>query len=727
MSNRSASVVDWSSVTYKMYNSTEIEQACATVSSIVKPIRRGGRRNDEVYNDVIIGADTETSKTKEAQYDKAGNYVPNENIVVAWTISVRVPLHNICTIYGAKPSDFVKCLGMLHTAMGNGRTCVYFHFLSYDYTFLRQFLYAEFGKPVKQLNTKPHYPILIEFENGILLKDSLIISQTNLEKWANDLDVEHKKAVGMWDYDTFRTQTGVFTAEELEYIEHDTLALVECLDKIRENLHKHTYNIPVTCTAIIREALRIEGRKNRAHNRFLRIAPNYDLYRKLEQMYHGGFTHCNRHTAGWIWDNVIGWDIASSYPTRILVDKMPMERFRKLEEPITAQTILAQSENTAFCFSFIATDIKLRNDDEPMPVLQLSKCRKTINALTDNGRILEADMVCIDLNEIDLELIMRQFTCKKAICFDVYCARKDFLPRWFRNFVYQCFVDKCHKKGGDPVDYALAKARLNSLYGCIVQKPIKPDIVEDYSTGEYKEVVFSENPIENAKMKLEHDKSEFDKYMDSFNSILPYYWGCWVTSCAMKSLHLLGACVDYAGGGEWLYCDTDSVYATKWDADKLNEYNASMRTRMLAQGFDAVRIGEKEYWCGVAEYDSCYKQFIALHSKCYAGIGEDDEIHITVAGVPKKGGAKCLKSLDEFKYGFVFEGKRTGKLTHYYVYRNGIEVKNGIEYGDSIDLSPCDYMIKPLYNKRITLGDLEEIVGKDDVEMQVYGDDGILL
>lgn len=228
-------------------------------------------------------------------------------------------------------------------------------------------------------------------------------------------------------------------------------------------------------------------------------------------------------------------------------------------------------------------------------------------------------------------------------------------------------------------------------------------------------------------MKEAYDRELFEKYMDSFNSILPYYWGCWVTSCAMLSLHQLGACVDYENGGEWLYCDTDSVYSTKWNEQKLAEYNAEMKTRMLAQGYGAITINGRELWCGVAEYDSHYKEFIALHSKCYAGRTDDDELHITVAGVPKKTGARCLQgSLEMFRYGFVFDGKTTGKLTHYYLYRNKTEVINGIEYGNSIDLHECDYIIQPLENKRITFDALEKLIGERSSEIQIYEDEQLL-
>ena len=256
MTKRSASGVVWSTPpTYKLFKDTEIIEACNHMAPFVRVIRRAGRRNNEEYNDIIVGADTETSKTREDVFAN-GDYVPNDNIVVAWTISVRCEAGNICTIYGAKPSSFVECLRIMHESMPAKMTQVFFHFLSYDWTFLELFFFSAFGHPKSQLNTKAHYPVRIEFDNGIILRDSLIIAQKTLERWGEELMIQHTKSVGKWDYDALRSQSGQFTADELEYIEHDTLALVECLDTLRAQLHKHVYSIPLTCTSIVREAVR---------------------------------------------------------------------------------------------------------------------------------------------------------------------------------------------------------------------------------------------------------------------------------------------------------------------------------------------------------------------------------------------------------------------------------------------------------------------------------------
>ena len=689
---------------YLLLSFSKMTEAIAHIFKYTRAKARAGRGENYTYNDVIFTADTETSKTLPDRFDNKGQYIPSENIVVAWTVSCRCEHGNICTVYGSRPSEFCIFLASLQDALPGDKTYIFFHNLAYDWTFLELFMFSYFGFPDHQLNTKPHYPISIEFSNGITLRDSYIIAQKSLGRWADELEVEHRKAVGKWDYERFRDQSGAFTDDELQYIEQDTLALVECLDKLRATLHKHVYSIPMTCTSILREETRKIGRKNRARDRFLRMAPSYELYaEKLLPGYHGGYTHNNRHAAGWIWpdndDLPTCYDFASSYPFRILVDDFPRERFRHIPENISMHEILKNAENTAFIFNFYAEGVTLRDPDEPMPYLQFSKCIKSFNAITDNGRILEAEAVDIVLTEVDLEIIARQYKFRKQTCYDVYAAAKGPLPKWFRDFTYKCFQDKTMLKGGDPVDYALAKARLNSLYGMTVQRSIRPEIIEDYKTGEY-------HTEEN------DNREAYQKYLDNENSILPYYVGVWVTAYAAKALFDLGACV--GSDGIWLYSDTDSVYSCGMDQEKLAAYNALQKDRLREAGYGPVIKGDREYWPGIAELDGVYQEFIGLHSKCYAVRKTDGSLKITIAGVPKSGAA-CLRDLTDFHDGFVFPGSVTGKLTHFYLYRPEPVVENGIEKGNSVDLHACDYEISM---PRIM--DMLHVIEEEEIEMQVY-------
>lgn len=659
-----------------------------TVLDKIMYINIGGKIRTTI-NDVIIMADTETSKKPDSEH----------NHVVVWTISIRAFHLNIVTLYGRRPSEFCDCVNEIISHFHGQKTYIYFHNLSYDYVFLRKFLYKSWGYPVRELATKPHYPINIEFENGVCLRDSLILAQRKLEKWANDLQVEHQKSVGKWNYSKLRNQNTELDADELEYIEHDTLAGVECIDLTLQQLHKNIAQVPYTATGIPREQVRKLAKANRGRERFLSMCLSYDDYIFGTSVYHGGFTHANRNEIGWI-NPATCYDFCSSYPFVMLSQKYGMERFTYMGE-MSVESIIELSEKYAFMFTLIIGQPKVKKDIV-MPALQFSKCTTTINAIQDNGRIMYADYAQINITEQDLSVILEQYTWNFVECVNVRAARKDYLPRWFTDYVYQCFYDKTMLKGGDPVAYSIAKAKVNSLYGMCCQKSIQPDLIENYELGDFKPAEF--DPIE-----------KYEKYLQNRNSILPYQWGIWVTAYAFKNLFELGKCV--AQDGIWLYSDTDSCYATKWNMEKINAYNEHCKKDLLANGYGAVVRDGKEYWLGVAELDGVYSEFISNGAKRYAcRDAESGKLKITVAGVPKKDGVKCLKDdIHNFKDGMIFDGLTTGKLEHKYIFVDDIYIDGaGNETGDSVDLSPCDYTLDSI---NVVDWDLLE---NTEILMQVY-------
>ena len=671
-------------------------------------LHTAGQGERTTYNDVIIMADTETSKKKPDIYDpkaKKNKYKTGPNHVVAWTISIRAFHHNIVTLYGRKPSRMIETLARIHDHMAGLKTVIYFHNLSYDHVFLRKFAYKFLGPPIKQLNVKSLYPIYIEYGNGLVIKDSLILAQRKLEKWADDLDVEHKKAVGLWDYELIRNQDTQLNAEELEYIEHDTLAGVECIDKTLEALNKNICSVPMTATGIPREQTRKRG-KRKAHDFFTSIALTLQQYKKFTQIFHGGYTHGNRHFIDQLidWALIICRDFASSYPFIMTAEKFPMEKFTPLDN-CDKQFILDNKEDYAFAFKFIATNIKLKSDKEPMPALQYSKAVRVINPILDNGRILAANYVEIYLSEWDLAVIDEQYTMRKHICCEVESAEKGYLPRWFTDYVFEAFTNKTFLKGGDPVLYSIAKALVNSLYGMTAMKSLRPDIIEDYLTGEF------------ITKQSEHEEEDYQKYLDKMTSILPYQWGVWVTSKAFYNVHQLAKCCRLP-----LYMDTDSCYGIDWDLDKVNAYNQECKDKLIANGYGPVIRDGKEYWLGVAESEGdkdTYTEFKYQGAKRYCGrCKKDGQLHITVAGVPKAG-AICLKDdIANFHPGFVFDGVTTGKKTH--VYFNIEEIytdKNGNETGDSISLIPCDYELDSAQ-----VVNWEELFN-EEIVIQIYDED----
>lgn len=645
----------------------------------IESLTRRKKTGSSTYANCIIMLDTETSKKYLHKIDV--------NYVVAFTISIRYEHENICTLYGNTPSQCVECLNMIKENIYSNNLIIYIHNMSYDWIFLRRFLMASYGTPIHQLNTKSHYPIYIEFANGIILKDSLILAQRKLEKWADDMNVEHKKSVGKWDYDKIRTQSEHFTSDELEYIEHDTLAGVECLDALKESIHKRIYSMPYTATGIPRNELRSIAFKNRGKEWFLRNVPSYEQYKKLEKVYHGGYTHANRHYVGQIQTGFIKcFDFASSYPFVLISEKYPCEKFQNSSN-LSLHEIKEQSNEYAFMFKLIAIGVKLKSDDFQMPCLQNSKMEKIINPIIDNGRILCCDYCEIYLNDQDAITILEQYDFIKHICCEVEYAKKDYLPRWLTDYIFNCFENKTQFKGGDDVLYALSKAKLNSIYGMCCQHCVKEVIEEDYLTGEYIKNKFDENKeSENSEQFL------YDKYVNSRNSFLPYQIGVWCTSYAQKNLFELGKLCEI-----WLYSDTDSCYGINWNIKAVLEYNDKCKEKLKTNGYSFIYFNNREYWLGIAESEDKkdeYSEFITLGAKRYCGrCLKDNKLHITVAGVPKSG-AECLNDdIKNFKKGMIFTGIKTGKKTHTYIYNEIFTDENGIEIADSIDLSPCDYLL----------------------------------
>ena len=660
-------------------------------------IRRAGRNENDTYNDCIIMFDTETSKKDPG--------VVGENHVVAFTVSIRAFNKNIVTLWGRRPDDLVDCLIKIHEAMQGYHTIYYCHNLPYDYVFIRKFLFAALGTPEKVLNVKPHYPILMMFKNGMILKDSLILSQKSLERWANDLDVEHKKAVGSWDYNKIRSQKTHLSSDEKHYIENDTLAGVECLQKTMDSLGKRVYSIPFTATGIVREGFLKEGKKHQAHVLFQKISPDFEVYQILEKVFHGGFTHANRYMIDTtVTGNIDAYDFASSYPYVMLSQTYPMEKFKPWHD-CSAHEIIDMSEEYAFIFKLILYKFEVKYKRQPMPMLQFYKMENAINTVIDNGRVLQGDYAEIYLTEIDLKVFMQQYVCERHACIEVYYSRKDYLPKWFTDYVYKLFVEKTMLKGEDPVEYAISKGRLNSCYGCCVQKAIQENVVEDFQTGTYEiKNVDSEGNL------LTYEQL-YDKYLKNHNKVLPYQWGVWVTAHAFYNLFRLGSCA-----GVWLYSDTDSCYGMKWNLKKLQKYNDECIKKLHERGYDPVLHNGKSYSLGIASLDGEYKEFRSVGAKRYVVRSKKDNLlHTTVAGVPKRG-AECLQDdIDNFTKGFIFPGSKTGKQTHTYFYVDDIyEDEKGNITGDSIDLSPCDYLLDT-----VTVEDFDKLF-EEEIEVQTY-------
>ena len=371
-------------------------------------------------------------------------------------------------------------------------------------------------------------------------------------------------------------------------------------------------------------------------------------------------------------------------------------------------------------FKLIGIGVELKELDHVMPSLQFSKCVEgtVINPRMDNGRILSCDYFELYTNEIDLDVLVSHYKAKKFLCVEVEAAAKDYLPRWFTDFIFQLFIDKCQltvdaeKDSSAEVLRTLKKYQINGCYGMCVQKSIKDDIVEDYESTDITDAYKLNLPLndDGTINKKEYDKQrrkEYQKFLNKKTSILAYQWGVWVTSYSFRNVHRLNECIkDYPEGTDFydddfsllLYNDTDSAYAHGWDEEKIKAYNDNCLKLLQANGYDSVTIEGHTFTLGIAEHKPLkddYTEFKIMGAKRYAGrCKKDNKIHITVAGVPKEKGAETLKdNLDNFRTNWLFKGEETGKKQHVYFSSEIYIDEDGNETADSIDLLPGDYLL----------------------------------
>ena len=214
------------------------------------------------------------------------------------------------------------------------------------------------------------------------------------------------------------------------------------------------------------------------------------------------------------------------------------------------------------------------------------------------------------------------------------------------------------------MEYAREKGAFNSLYGMTVTNTIRADV----EFKNYEEWI--ERPLSNAEIgeKLGKEKGK---------GFLNFAWGVWCTAYARDNL--LRRVLDL---DEYVvYCDTDSIKLVQgYDKTIFEKYNQSVEDKIKyvckLRGIEFDRYAPSDikgipHLLGVFECETgkgrsvTYDKFITQGAKKYA-YEIDSEIHVTVSGVPKKGGAKCLKSLDEFRDDLVFDFENTNKLTLFY-------------------------------------------------------------
>ena len=413
------------------------------------------------------------------------------------------------------------------------------------------------------------------------------------------------------------------------------------------------YSLPLTSTGYVRRLAK-NAMKSYNYNQLHAMMCNTDVYRLLRLEFRGGDTHANRYHVNQILENVASFDRASSYPDVMLNYRFPMSAFTpRMITDIEELERKCKVRDCCFIAVFTITHLQQRDIYYGAPYLSLDKAVEISGQVVDNGRVLSADKAVYVFNDIDWKIVKSEYVGEVEIS-QVYIAKYGYLPQAFRNLVIDLFHKKTSLKNveGQELNYMRSKELINSLYGMCAQNPVKPDVIY----MDEPEQVFKLEEIVDIGEKLEkYNKKAF----------LLYAWGCWVTAWARLKLKEMINIV----GDNFVYCDTDSVkFLVRNDYNriirKIEEYNKGLRELSISNNGYATDKKGIVHYLGVYEYEETYKKFKTLGAKKYAYVHEDETFGITIAGVPKKTGAREMEKIENFNVGFIF--RDTGKLESVY-------------------------------------------------------------
>ena len=610
---------------------------------------------------------------------------------------------NDFTVIGRTWEEFTDLQKRIKSVLPDDKwLVVYVHNLSYEFQFLKgiyQFTPDDIFAVASRKLLKCDMYGCFEF------RCSYKLTNMSLKQFTSRMKVQHTKLSGDdFDYSIKRFPWTELSDEELEYCVNDVWGLVEAVNALMERDGDTLQTIPLTSTGYVRRNAKRAMKDGSVHHNFVySILPDFEIYQALREAFRGGNTHANRYYAGDIVENVHSADRSSSYPAVMCNCEFPMTEFipilpKDLNKDYIARCITIRHK--ALLLRIGIKNLALRDKFWGCPYLSKDKCRNIHKAVDteDNGRILEAEYLETTITDIDLKIIMEEYTGEIIFLQGWYSSYKK-LPDPLINEVIKYYRDKTELKGikGQEIYYDKAKALLNSLYGMMAQDPVKHSVIFR-QCGDWDE-------------DLTPDEELLGK--SNRRAFLAYQWGVWVTAHSRDALERGIRLVQETEGADFIYCDTDSVKYTgtvDWTG-----YNSDRIAECKESGSLATDPSGITHYMGVFETEDlkdtgfAYRYFKTLGAKKYAYVEREGEnVHCTVAGVNKqKGGGELDKhgGLSAFTEGFIF--REAGGTQA--VYNDSPEIDHVEIEGKTLQITANVAILPSEYTLGIT-GEYERII-----------------
>lgn len=615
------------------------------IPRLPRPKGNPGRKNPPVYRSVVSAFDIETTTLPEIR----------QNFMYLWSWAIGPKL----CVLGRSWEEFLDLAKLLAELCSDNEWWIIYVFnLSYEFQYLSG-IYKFSEKDVFAVDSRK--VAKCQMYGHLEFRDAYLHSNMSLKEFCKTWGSSHQKLSGEeFDYSKIRYPWTELTYNELKYSIHDVIGLVEALESEMATDKDSLYTIPMTSTGYVRRVMR-KAMSTYNRDALKRQLPDWDLYCLLREAFRGGNVHANRFYAGCLVRKVHGVDISSSYPTQQCTKLFPMGRWQ-WEGSISWDRVieLMTKRRKAMLLRLRFFNIRLTDETWGCPYLTTAKSRNwrlrnpetgEKETVCDNGRILASRMLETTITDVDLQIIMAEYTWDAVEVLTVAHSTYGRLPDQFTWQVKYLYRKKTELKGkaGAEKQYARSKAMVNSIYGMTVQDPVKQTVLfHDEYIGSVNDL-FLPDVTQTPRELLEASNKK---------AWMSYAWGIWTTSWARLQLEEAIRMAHKAiPGGGFVYCDTDSVYyvgKVDWRA-----YNSrKIRDAVAVDAWANDKKG-KPHYMGVFEMDDPrgYPEFKTWGAKKYAYRDADGKLHLTLAGVNKKLGAEELEQaggLDAFEDGFTF-------------------------------------------------------------------------
>lgn len=690
----------------RVYEYADAEALIRKLSDIYRDdltaVSSGGRgRNRKLYYNYCCSFDSETSTINSGYYGY--QHPDGRPLGVPYLFPFNVYGSVIMCRYIDEAVRIFEWLGKYFIGHTDNRVLVIFdHNLGYEYGFFKDYWKLS-NRECFALDV--HHPVTLKLKNGLVIRDSYKMTNMSLETLTKDWSRKWIKQPEIMDYKKIRMPWSDLDGNTLVYSALDVLSLS---DGITEFLKAHDTGPWTRCptsTSFIRAefkreiglGVKIRSQEQKAYFKTLekcRIDP--EIYSMLLRQARGGNTHTNRAITGQFIGTPEGrgvahFDITSSYPTQMVCyPEFPIHYWRKI--PLDAKIDdLMMMEQNRYCtlFDVVLIEPKLK-PGVPVPYLAVSKCRtiKGASEYSDNGRYIRgAEMISTTIFGIEWPIIARQYDMKDVVVIRGFYSLKGYLPDILRRFVLKLYAQKTELKNveGKEIEYSLAKTYVNGVYGMSFTKIIRNPL--EFTTDGIREG----SPPDMAK--------ELERFQGSGSYFLCYAWGAMVATLGRAFLQrMIDAVGSDSNESDFLYCDTDSIFAKNPERsrEKMKALETEIKTMQRKCGLSLTYYdikGKPHELGGIDEEPEC--SFMSYGAKKYITV-ENGILKCTIAGVPKKAGAKIIGRPENFKLGMVFKGVDTNKLCLWYNDDEKITIREGdhkLRIKSNIAMLPVDYLL----------------------------------